>query len=121
MCTNALKGTAPPYVELDCEIDDVVELFCAFPTALIPLVCAPSVFAVGVYKTEVVVALDPADCDPDAANGFVAPAPVAPPPPPEKSICRARSSRARRRIRLNVNACHIRRIELELRQRLENH
>jgi len=78
MCTNALSGTAPPYVELDCEIEAVVEFVCAFPTGLIPPFCALSVFAEGVYNTDVVVAFEPAEDDPDEANEFVAPGPDAP-------------------------------------------
>jgi hypothetical protein len=78
MCTNALSGTEPPNVELDCEIVEVVEFPVAFPIGLIPPFCAFSRFADGVYKIEVVVAFDPADDDPDDANEFVAPGPLAP-------------------------------------------
>jgi hypothetical protein len=78
MCTKALSGTELPYVELDCEIVEAVELFCAFPTALIPLFWALNCPAEGEYNTDVVVAFEPADEDPDEANEFVAPGPLAP-------------------------------------------
>ena len=78
MCTNALSGTEFPYVELDGEIVVVVALFCAFPIGLIPLFWALSWPAPGEYNTEVVSAFDPAEDDPDEANEFVAPGPLAP-------------------------------------------
>src|SRR5271156_388931 len=68
---KALRGTALAAVV-------AVVVFAPLFEVVTTLAGGMSVFAEGVKATEVVVAFEPADCEPDAANEVAAPGPLAP-------------------------------------------
>jgi hypothetical protein len=83
ICVNALSGTRLLIAELVPEVEAVVLLELPLPGCVVDSAVDDGVSAPddGVYLAACVVAFEPAEDDPDAANDVDAPAPVAPDEP----------------------------------------